>query len=291
MLAVKHAEEFEDSFWDKLEFKTRVHGNSGKVQQFIVASIPQVDETPVDTCGPMPCKMTTHGSLLFVGAGSWVRMELQATSYKCSMEVHRIPTMFMLPEADYRRRLTTARHTHLRIFLVRCPDDKIRSSQCYVGLYRARCLIFSSPVTGRWRGFLQLSFARVRVSEWLACSPPTKTIRVKSPAGSLRIFACGNRTGRCRWSAGFLGDLPFPPALSFRRCSILNSITPIGSQDLDVKSRPNLFPSLQLFIDIVCPNHVRFIRKGRDLTSTQQPMEKRRRLRYIQYCELQPDAE
>ncbi|KAJ8888363.1 hypothetical protein PR048_007853 [Dryococelus australis] len=25
------------------------------------------------------------------------------------------------------------------------------------------------------------------------------------------FFACGNRAGRCRWSAGFLGDLPFPP--------------------------------------------------------------------------------
>ncbi|KAJ8867546.1 hypothetical protein PR048_031348 [Dryococelus australis] len=28
-----------------------------------------------------------------------------------------------------------------------------------------------------------------------------------------RIFASGNHAGRCRWSAGFLGDLPFPPPL------------------------------------------------------------------------------
>ncbi|KAJ8865939.1 hypothetical protein PR048_033462 [Dryococelus australis] len=49
------------------------------------------------------------------------------------------------------------------------------------------------------------------VAEWLACSPPTKAIRVQSPAGTIRIFACGNRTGRCRWSAGLLGDLLFPP--------------------------------------------------------------------------------
>ncbi|KAJ8875246.1 hypothetical protein PR048_023141 [Dryococelus australis] len=41
----------------------------------------------------------------------------------------------------------------------------------------------------------------------LACSPPIKA------AGSLRIFACGNRAGRCRWSAGFLGDLPLTPPL------------------------------------------------------------------------------
>ncbi|KAJ8873464.1 hypothetical protein PR048_024282 [Dryococelus australis] len=28
-----------------------------------------------------------------------------------------------------------------------------------------------------------------------------------------RLFASGNRAGRCRWSAGFLGDLQFPPPL------------------------------------------------------------------------------
>ncbi|KAJ8894066.1 hypothetical protein PR048_006676, partial [Dryococelus australis] len=39
------------------------------------------------------------------------------------------------------------------------------------------------------------------------------SLRFQSPAGSLRIFACGNRAGRCRWSAGFLGDLRFPPSL------------------------------------------------------------------------------
>ncbi|KAJ8883669.1 hypothetical protein PR048_015523 [Dryococelus australis] len=74
------------------------------------------------------------------------------------------------------------------------------------------------------------------LAEWLACSPPAKAIRVQSPGWSLRIFACGNRAGRCCWSAGFLGNLPFPPPFSFRRCSILTSITLIGSQDLDVKS-------------------------------------------------------
>ncbi|KAJ8898253.1 hypothetical protein PR048_003613 [Dryococelus australis] len=52
---------------------------------------------------------------------------------------------------------------------------------------------------------------RAAVAVRLARSPPNKAIRVHSPAESLRIFACGNRDGRCRWSAGFLGDLPFPP--------------------------------------------------------------------------------
>ncbi|KAJ8866671.1 hypothetical protein PR048_032532 [Dryococelus australis] len=41
------------------------------------------------------------------------------------------------------------------------------------------------------------------------------------------------RSGRRRWSEGFLRDLPFSAALSFRRCSILTSITLIGSQDLN----------------------------------------------------------
>ncbi|KAJ8890373.1 hypothetical protein PR048_009881 [Dryococelus australis] len=34
-----------------------------------------------------------------------------------------------------------------------------------------------------------------------------KTMTVAGP----QIFACGNCAGRCRWSAGFLGDLPFTP--------------------------------------------------------------------------------
>ncbi|KAJ8898264.1 hypothetical protein PR048_003624 [Dryococelus australis] len=50
-------------------------------------------------------------------------------------------------------------------------------------------------------------------------SPPTKSIRVHSSTGLFRIFACGNRAGRYRWSTDFLGDLPIPPPL-------------IGSQDL-----------------------------------------------------------
>ncbi|KAJ8881141.1 hypothetical protein PR048_017614 [Dryococelus australis] len=61
------------------------------------------------------------------------------------------------------------------------------------------------------------------VTERLDCSPPTKVNRVKSPAEPLHIFASGNRARRCRWSAGFLGDLPFSPALAIQRCSIPTS--------------------------------------------------------------------
>ncbi|KAJ8870503.1 hypothetical protein PR048_029526 [Dryococelus australis] len=54
------------------------------------------------------------------------------------------------------------------------------------------------------------------------------------------IFACGNRAGRCLWSADFLEDLPFPPALHSGTAPF-TSVTLIGSQDLVVESRPNLF--------------------------------------------------
>ncbi|KAJ8897705.1 hypothetical protein PR048_003055 [Dryococelus australis] len=78
------------------------------------------------------------------------------------------------------------------------------------------------------------------VSQRLDCSPP-KTYRVQSPAGSLWVFASRNRAGRCRWYAGFLGDIPFPPPLhSGGTAPFSPHLTFIGSQDPVVKSCPNL---------------------------------------------------
>ncbi|KAJ8871489.1 hypothetical protein PR048_027811 [Dryococelus australis] len=51
------------------------------------------------------------------------------------------------------------------------------------------------------------------VAERLACSPPTKAIRVQSTAGSLRILAFENRAGRCRWPVDLLGYVSLPPPL------------------------------------------------------------------------------
>ncbi|KAJ8871755.1 hypothetical protein PR048_028092 [Dryococelus australis] len=56
-----------------------------------------------------------------------------------------------------------------------------------------------------------LNYVGATVAERLACSSPTKAIRAQSPAGSHWIFACGYRARQCRWSAGFLWDLTFPP--------------------------------------------------------------------------------
>ncbi|KAJ8875028.1 hypothetical protein PR048_022918 [Dryococelus australis] len=58
--------------------------------------------------------------------------------------------------------------------------------------------------------------------------------RVKSPAGSLRNFACRNRAVRWRWSVGFLGDLPFSPSFHSGAAPFSPHFTFIGSQDLDV---------------------------------------------------------
>ncbi|KAJ8883932.1 hypothetical protein PR048_015787 [Dryococelus australis] len=58
-----------------------------------------------------------------------------------------------------------------------------------------------------------------------------------------RISARGNYAGWCRWPVGFLDDIPFPPALSFRRCSILTSLHPhhvfSRLRHPDVRSRPD----------------------------------------------------
>ncbi|KAJ8880212.1 hypothetical protein PR048_016678 [Dryococelus australis] len=56
------------------------------------------------------------------------------------------------------------------------------------------------------------------------------------PAIRSRISACGNRAGRCRWSTGFIGDLPFPPpCIPALFCTHL-SFSLIGSQDLGSES-------------------------------------------------------
>ncbi|KAJ8873536.1 hypothetical protein PR048_024354 [Dryococelus australis] len=62
--------------------------------------------------------------------------------------------------------------------------------------------------------------------------------------GHSRIFPCGNPTGRHHWLAGFLGDLPFPSPFQSDPAPYSSHFVLIGSQHLDVKSRPNLSTSL-----------------------------------------------
>ncbi|KAJ8879953.1 hypothetical protein PR048_020574 [Dryococelus australis] len=79
-----------------------------------------------------------------------------------------------------------------------------RRNPFLLGTQDAVVVEFVLPGLYRWGDFLK----GTTMAERLAYLPPTKAIQVQSPAGSLRIFARGNRAGRRRWSAGFLGDLP-----------------------------------------------------------------------------------
>ncbi|KAJ8880271.1 hypothetical protein PR048_016737 [Dryococelus australis] len=78
------------------------------------------------------------------------------------------------------------------------------------------------------------------VAERLARSPPTKANRAQSPPGLPDL----RKWESCRTMplvGGFSRGSPVPPVPSFQRRSIFSSIPLIGSQDLAVKSHPNLF--------------------------------------------------
>ncbi|KAJ8875989.1 hypothetical protein PR048_023897 [Dryococelus australis] len=87
-------------------------------------------------------------------------------------------------------------------------------------------------VFGRERG--------AAVAERLACSPPTKANRVQSPAGSLPDFRMWKSCQTTQLVSGFSRGSSVSRVLSSECCSILTSMTLIGSQDLAVTSCPNL---------------------------------------------------
>ncbi|KAJ8865623.1 hypothetical protein PR048_033143 [Dryococelus australis] len=92
---------------------------------------------------------------------------------------------------------------------------------------------FSSDSGREWLAFISL------LAERLARSPPTKTNLVQSPAGSPDF----RKWESCRTTlvGGISQGSLVSPAPSFRRRPILTPITLIGSQDLAVKRRLNLF--------------------------------------------------
>ncbi|KAJ8891501.1 hypothetical protein PR048_004029 [Dryococelus australis] len=90
-------------------------------------------------------------------------------------------------------------------------------------------------ITGARRKVANFNFhgEGAAVAERLACSPPTKAIRVQSPAGSLTD---------CResvWTMPLAGWSSLESPVS---SAILTSTTPIDSQDLVADSRPTLHP-------------------------------------------------
>ncbi|KAJ8878425.1 hypothetical protein PR048_019003 [Dryococelus australis] len=69
----------------------------------------------------------------------------------------------------------------------------------------------------------------------------TFSFHIRFPEGFAHRFShVGIGAGRCCWSAGFLGDLPLPPSLHYGIAPYSHRFTLIGSQDLDIKSLPNL---------------------------------------------------
>ncbi|KAJ8872109.1 hypothetical protein PR048_025711 [Dryococelus australis] len=69
---------------------------------------------------------------------------------------------------------------------------------------------------------------------WPDYSSPTNANRIQFRRRRSRILACGNLSELCRWSAGLLGDLPFPPPLHSGTASHSPHFTLIGSQDHDL---------------------------------------------------------
>ncbi|KAJ8871524.1 hypothetical protein PR048_027846 [Dryococelus australis] len=84
-------------------------------------------------------------------------------------------------------------------------------------------------------------------------SPPLECPALKTSAGDVMSLECQHNkvnacslfcvlkfSGRCRWSTGFLGDIPSPPPLHPSASPYSPRFTPIGSQQHNVKSSPDL---------------------------------------------------
>ncbi|KAJ8868993.1 hypothetical protein PR048_030539 [Dryococelus australis] len=108
--------------------------------------------------------------------------------------------------------------------------------------------------------------------------PPQEIIAFNVPRhqGEPRLIPGRFTPGFRKWEScrtiplvgGFSRGSPISPALSFRRCFIVTSLHPhIGSQDLDVKSRPNLFALFSQFTKWRSPRVNGFARAGRDGSS------------------------
>ncbi|KAJ8882030.1 hypothetical protein PR048_018518 [Dryococelus australis] len=105
------------------------------------------------------------------------------------------------------------------------------------GLPPRRRITTGHPTNHTVSFYASTNHLETAVAERLARSHPTKANRVQSSAGSPDF-----RMWESCWTmplvGGFSRGFAVFPALSFRRCSTLTSITVIGSQDLAVKSRP-----------------------------------------------------
>ncbi|KAJ8877358.1 hypothetical protein PR048_021812 [Dryococelus australis] len=121
-------------------------------------------------------------------------------------------------------------------------------------MLRAACSAEQVRVAaGDHRPHISGSVSRVRraseLSSLLQTNPASNifTMMVQRPGSSPSTKAnrvCGVTPGRCRWSAGFLGGLQFPPSFHSGAAPFSPRFILVGCQDPDVKSRPNLLPLL-----------------------------------------------
>ncbi|KAJ8888930.1 hypothetical protein PR048_008424 [Dryococelus australis] len=121
---------------------------------------------------------------------------------------------------------------HVRPLFTVDADEMTRHSRCNLRALPA-CLPawgFFPRLRPRSVGAIKATLLRDTMVEWLVCSPPTKAYRVQSPAGSTNF----RKWESCRTMplvGGFSRGSLASPAPSFRHCSILTSITLIGSQE------------------------------------------------------------
>ncbi|KAJ8878521.1 hypothetical protein PR048_019099 [Dryococelus australis] len=101
--------------------------------------------------------------------------------------------------------------------------------------------------------------ALTQLRDWLDIRLPPRRTGFNSRRGRSRIFARGNRAGRCRWSVGFLGGILFLPALHSGTVPYPTRFILIGSQYLDVKSHPQ---PQQNAIRMQVVNHLSMARKS-----------------------------
>ncbi|KAJ8877972.1 hypothetical protein PR048_022435 [Dryococelus australis] len=112
---------------------------------------------------------------------------------------------------------------------------------------RASCTFAPTCTALNWRAVFPSNVLRVPTFKLgpRCCSGQTTCLSLgrtgfDSRRGSTRDFCMWESCRRCLWSAGFLGDLPFPPLLHSGAAPYSSTFTLKNSRDLNVKRRTNL---------------------------------------------------
>ncbi|KAJ8866856.1 hypothetical protein PR048_032717 [Dryococelus australis] len=147
------------------------------------------------------------------------------------------PVLVVAPTTTNSRRVAVGGHRHRKLFRTVRVVQNWTGDRDEVHLEPPELAV--PKLVPRSAAIVDKSLRVAAVAERLASSPPTMANRVQSqgriaPGFSHVGIVPDDATGRrC-----FLGDLPFPHALSFRCCSILTSMTLIGSQGAKLLTGP-----------------------------------------------------